>query len=138
MDSSKPLKNIRHEKFVQLYLGEANGNASSAYVAAGYRPKSPEVTNAVASRLLSSAKVRDRIDHLREAAAKKAQFTRVEYLETLVAKVKGSPREDIQLRALEMLSKALGYNEPDKLEVAHQFPDFIQSPERYVAIAAGS
>jgi phage terminase small subunit len=55
------LENPRHEAFAQNYV--LSGNGSASYIAAGYKV-SPEVAEVNSSRLLSNAKVLNRIREL--------------------------------------------------------------------------
>jgi phage terminase small subunit len=67
------LKNSRHELFAQEI---AKGRAQrEAYQAAGYLTKSDGATDASASRLLSNAKVANRIRELQTEAAKSIEVT---------------------------------------------------------------
>jgi hypothetical protein len=71
-----PLRNQKHEKFVQfLFEGQP---ANQAYEAAGYRYHEGN-----ASRLRSSEKVIDRLRELQEAAARNSEMT----VESLVAEL---------------------------------------------------
>ena len=67
------LKNSRHELFAQEI---AKGRSQrEAYRAAGYLTKSDDATDANASRLLSNAKVADRIREIQTEAANSAEVT---------------------------------------------------------------
>jgi len=83
------LKNMRHEKFCQLYAGKCYGNATQAYKLAGYRPKDDNAAAAVASKLLRNVKVFSRIEYLRAENYKAIGIDRVEILEILTEIARG-------------------------------------------------
>lgn len=72
LDASKPLKNARHEAFAQAV---ADGNAEADAYKKVYKAK-PNVARANASRLLTNASVRARVDWLKEQNAKVKALTR--------------------------------------------------------------
>ena len=75
------LDNPRHERFAQeIAKGESSRDA---YKAAGYETNNVAAADASASRLLSEAKVRARIEELQTRAAAKAEVTVQRILEEL-------------------------------------------------------
>ena len=62
-----PLRNARYEHFAQLLAGGAS--ASKAYVSAGYSERGAAQS---AARLLRSAKVRSRVEELKQAVTERA------------------------------------------------------------------
>lgn len=83
------LKNIRHEKFCQLYAGKCYGNATQAYKLAGYRPKTDSSAAVEASRMLRNVKVFQRIEFLRQENYRAIGIDRVEILEILTEIARG-------------------------------------------------
>lgn len=65
-----PLKNLRHEQFVQLYFADPEKNAERAYLAAGFKVKTAKdkstSCSACSSRLLADARVKQRLAELIE------------------------------------------------------------------------
>jgi len=69
-DGSKPLANVRWEAFCVAYTGHCRRNAAGAYVAAGYKPKTPGTAAVNAGRLLTNANIAARVEHLNNEALK--------------------------------------------------------------------
>lgn len=65
-----PLPNVRWEAFCIAYTGHFRRNGAGAYVAAGYKPKTPEIAAANAGRLLTNDNIQNRIEHLNNEALK--------------------------------------------------------------------
>jgi phage terminase small subunit len=112
MKKPSPLS-TRHEKFCQ---GVASGeSASAAYFLAGY---SKNGAGQSAERLLKNADVSRRIKELRQESEKGMEFDRMDYLETLKERfLTLSPNDPVCARYGEMLAKAQGWNEPEKVEM---------------------
>jgi phage terminase small subunit len=98
-----PALRPRAELFVQTFLkGAKQGvTARQAYIAAGYRSRG-DAADACASRLLSSAKVKARIDELARPAVRKMQFSlenlSVE-LEKTIADARSKGQNSVVIRA---------------------------------------
>jgi phage terminase small subunit len=108
------LDNVRHEKFAQ---GVANGlTVSEAYRQAGFSHKGAGPSG---DRLLKNAKIHNRVQELRQQNAQKASVTQQGYIDILGNCFAGKLqlRAD-QLKAGELLAKACGWNEPDKLAIS--------------------
>lgn len=116
-DGSKPLDNMRWERFCQLYAGKHHGNASRAYVEAGFKAKTVKAINVNASRALRNANISTRIDFLRKSAEGKVCLSRTDCLKVLSVAVTKADRWGDRLKAVELLSKMQGYNEPDKQDM---------------------
>lgn len=70
IDGAKPLRNVRWESFCVAYTGHFRRNGAGAYMAAGYKPKSPEIAASAALRLLTNVHIQSRIEHLNNEALK--------------------------------------------------------------------
>ncbi len=108
--ASEILTNPRHERFAQAV---ANGeSAAKAYSLSGYLNKNDQVLAVNASRLLKTAKVRDRVSFLRtqlfEEALRLAGFSRSLVLKKLMDNAENAPEFAAKNRALELLGKELG------------------------------
>jgi len=103
----------RHEKFCH---GIAAGkSATQAYIEAGY---SENGAGQSGERLLKNADVSKRIKELRQESEGKMEFNRLAYLETLKERFMTlSPNDPVCARYGEMLAKAQGWNEPEKVEM---------------------
>lgn len=62
-DFSHPLKNLRHEKFCNLYV-TSPFDTGAIYKDSGYQAKTIEVARVCASKLLTVANIRGRVDFL--------------------------------------------------------------------------
>lgn len=69
-DGAAPLDNVRWEAFCTAYTGDFRRNAAASYVAAGYKPKTPQIAAATAERLLRKTEIQARIEHLNNEALK--------------------------------------------------------------------
>ncbi len=67
---SKPLRNVRWESFCVAYTGHFRRNAAGAYMAAGYKPKTPETAAVNAARLLTNPNIQSRVEYLNAEALK--------------------------------------------------------------------
>ncbi len=76
------LPNPKHERFAQEIAKGASGR--DAYIAAGFKPGSPEAAEASASRLLSDVKVKARIAELTERAAARVEVSKAWVMERLM------------------------------------------------------
>ena len=103
----------KHEKFCH---GIAAGkSATQAYIEAGY---SENGAGQSGERLLKNADVSKRIKELRQESEKSMKFDRLAYLETLKERfLTLSPNDPVCARYGEMLAKAQGWNEPEKVEM---------------------
>lgn len=117
----------KQEKFVQAYLGEANGNASEAYRTA-YPISEKWTANSLgveAYRTLHHPKVSRRIDEMREKAAAKTTMSLVEaknQLATLARHCIADPEQAMRLgpvvvRAIERLAKLENWDAPQQVQV---------------------
>jgi len=113
--------NAKHLNFIKLYM--EMGSGTKAYKIAYDVPEMTDgVAAANATRLLKNVKIASEIERIREESTAKIcknhQISKeviVEKLLTLMDKC--SPQEKNQyLKAVEILSKMMGYNSPDKVE----------------------
>lgn len=107
----------RHSAFIDEYL--SNGfNGTNAYKAV-YQGIGDRSANVNASKLLSKPEILAEIDARLMATAKKSGITRQDLVDDLIrikdANIKTSP--SFSLKAIELIAKILGYNEPDKLDI---------------------
>jgi phage terminase small subunit len=106
--------NPKQEAFCQAY---ASGmSITQAYVKAGYSEKG---AGQGGERLLKNVEITKRVDELRAKAVAKMTYKRETYLETLRDRFMEMPPESATCAKYgEMLAKAMGWNEPEKIEVA--------------------
>lgn len=113
------LDNPRWERFCQLYARD--GNASAAYRAAGYNPRTDGAAWASASQLLRNPKVQARIEELvteaRARAEKEAIADIMEIRQRVTEVLRGRCPLDTKaadvIRAGEFLAKVGGMVPPD-------------------------
>lgn len=112
----EPLKNKKHEAFVISYF-KHNQNATRAYMET-YGVKDDRVAEAASSRLLSKVMVMERIKFLQNQLAKQVQITREELIMDLID-IKNANKYEFApsaLKAIEIINKMLGFNEPERIE----------------------
>jgi phage terminase small subunit len=105
--------NPKQEAFCQ---GVASGlSLTQAYVKAGYSEKGAD---GAACKLQGNASVAFRIDELRAKTEAKMSYKRETYLETLRDRFMEMPPESATCAKYgEMLAKAMGWNEPEKVDL---------------------
>lgn len=109
--------NARHEKFIDEYI--INGfNAKQAYISVYSCSDTVAETNG--PRLLGNAQVQEILSEKKKELSNKNMITKEEIILELI-KIKDNcidePKYSNQaIKALEVLNKMLGYNEPDKIE----------------------
>jgi hypothetical protein len=138
------LANHRHEMFCQLYV--ILGNASEAYRRAGFTSKNADVTG---HRALVKASNCKRIAEIKaELEAKSRNFTVHDGVEWLLKLIDipvalGEVKPSDQLRAFELLTKLLGLNAAEKLELGMsnkltQYLSDLRSEREVKAIEIGN
>ncbi len=116
-DASQPLKNMRWEAFCQAYSSSCFGNAARAYREAGYKPQSDRAAANEGSRLLGNVGIESRISHLRRLRMKELAIDQTRIMELRLKVIYGADSADgDKLRALDSIEKALGLNQPEKVE----------------------
>ena len=105
----------KQERFCQEYVIDCN--ATQAAVRAGYSEKGAEVQG---SNLLRNIKVGARIRELQVEGAKKINITREWITKELIEIQSGAKTTypPSSLKALEMLAKMYGLNEPEKIDIS--------------------
>jgi len=116
------LKNQRHDKFCVFYTGEANGCGAKAYKMAGYTASNYKTATACARKLLKRSDVAERIAELRKSSESKICLDRDDCLKILSDIAANADRDSDRLKAIEILAKCQGYNEPEKTVVANIAP----------------
>jgi hypothetical protein len=110
------LQNIRHEKSAQLIASGAV--ASKAYEEAGF---SPNGAAQGAERLAGKSSVADRIGELRVDTERLMAMKCTDYLGELQHRfLTLPPSEPATVRYGEMLSRAMGWNEPEPISASAQ------------------
>jgi phage terminase small subunit len=106
--------NPKQEAFCQ---GVASGlSLTQAYIRAGYSEKG---AGQGGERLLKNVEISKRVEELRAKSEAKLNYKRETYLETLRDRFMEMPPElPSTAKYGEMLAKAMGWNEPEKIEVA--------------------
>lgn len=127
-----PLKNKNHEAFCLAYM-KYNYNATKAYCEVYGVGESTGGANG--NKLLKNAKVLARIEHLQAQIAKKVMITREELIMDLID-IKNSNKTEFApsaLKAIEIINKMLGFNEPERIEhsgiIKLGIPGVTDSPE---------
>lgn len=105
----------KQERFCQEYVIDCN--ATQAAVRAGYSAKTADVSG---PRLLGNVRVGARIRELQVEGAKKINITR-EWITNELIEIQSGAKTTYppsSLKALEMLLKMYGLNEPEKIEIS--------------------
>lgn len=116
--SSEPLKNMRWEKFCQLYAGECFGYANKAYVKAGYKTKDDHVARSMGYKLLTNADIWNRIQKLRAEGMRSLAIDakRIMELRLQIAYDK-EEQAATRISALKDVERALGLEQPEKHDI---------------------
>lgn len=115
--------NDKQRRFADEYL--IDGNASRAYVAAGYSSKTPDKN---AYKLLDKPGVKEYIKQEQEKMSEKLEITR----ETILLDLENIKNDNIEnnpsvsIKALDLQIKMLGYNAPteQKINITQEQPLF--------------
>jgi phage terminase small subunit len=112
------LTNKRHKQFVEEYM--SNGmNATQAYLST-YPKVTEKTASANGSRLLVNAKIKAEIERLQAKTSKSLNITKESLIKDLIEikeLCKTNPRAiHNSIKAVEVINKMLGFNEPDKVE----------------------
>ena len=104
----------RYEAFAQsIVLGKS---AAESYRLAGYSVRG---ANKRANRLMANDGIQSRIAELRQIAERQNAFTRNQYIGELVETFKSMPPEHSNWpRVAYLLAKAMGWNEPEKINLS--------------------
>lgn len=104
--------NIRQQRFIEHYI--ANGNATQALIAAGYKTKWPQV---YCNELLKKPYMQAELAKTRAAMTENAKWT-IEYkldaLYTGIAEYMRCGEYDKAAKLIEVTNKMQGHNAPDK------------------------
>jgi len=105
------VKNLRHQKFLELYL--QNGEGTKSYLAA-FPNTDKKSAMPSASRLLASDKIRACVDYVRDAMVKPSVASIEELRERLTAIIRGEEAvsDASRIRAFDILARMSGaYND---------------------------
>jgi len=112
------LTNKRHIQFIEHYM--SNGmNGTQAYLST-YKTASDDTARANATKLLANAHIKARIEELQGETSKSLQITKESLINDLI-RIKELCMTDPRAvhnstKAIEVINKMLGFNEPDKVE----------------------
>lgn len=115
------LENAKHQIFVEAYLANG-GNAGAAYSVA-YPKAALNTCASGGAKLLQNPDVKDEIARQTTRTLRKFQITKEKLIDDLLT-IKDlcltNPRHtQNSIRAIEVIAKMLGLNEPDKLNLNH-------------------
>jgi len=118
----------RQERFCQEYINCLNG--TEAAIKAGYSKKT---ANRIAAENLLKLDIINRLKEIQKPICEKLNITREDILKEYQALYKSEPdgfivRHSDRLKALELTSKMLGLNEPDKLDMTSKGESIKQPP----------
>lgn len=109
-----PLRPVKHELFAQKVAGGMTATAAYQQV---YGESNEPTASANASRLLSTDKVRDRVDYILGKAAEHVEMTKGEALAICadICRNEGEETKD-RIRAIAEISKCKGWYAPEKFD----------------------
>lgn len=121
MDQEVPDLNEKHKKFCEEYITDCN--ATRAYKAVYPKTKDPAARSS-ACNLLTKPNVRAYIKELQKDVEFHAEVNRLMVVKEVKEIAFSSNKKEVatyeKLKALDSLSKMLGYNEPEKIEHSGQ------------------
>lgn len=105
----------KQKLFCQYYIIDWNG--SKAAIKAGYSEKTAKE---IASENLTKPNIKEYIKGIQENLEEQAEISRLRQLKLLIdiAYHNEKERTNDRLKAIEIINKMLGYNEPDKLDLS--------------------
>jgi len=106
--------NDKQKAFIEEYL--INGmNATDAYLKA-YPKSKYDTARANGAKLLANANIQDYINNKQKITAERNEVTKADIIRVLVNIMNDTTaRNNDKIKSCEVLLKALGYNEPEKL-----------------------
>lgn len=117
----------KQRRFIEEYFVDCN--AKQAAIRAGYSPKSAEFQG---SKLLAIPEVSEEIARIRKEMSEKSKLTREELLNDL-KEIKDANKKTFApaaLKAIEIIAKMQGWNEPDKIEHSGEINLYIPGLEK--------
>jgi phage terminase small subunit len=106
------LKNVRHEKFAQAM-------AKGLTLEAAHREAGYSAHRGTAVKLAKSAHISARIEQLREKAEEKLEYRREDFVRDLRDRFRSlDKKHPVTAKYGEMLAKAQGWNEAEKVELS--------------------
>ncbi len=131
--------NQRQEKFCLFYTGSACGDATKAYEMAGFKGGNKKSIHSSSTKLVKRDIIQKRIAELRKEAENKLTLSREDCLKILSGIATTAPRDSDRLKAIEIIAKRQGYNEPEKaqLEISRAI-DLSGCTDKQLAIALAS
>lgn len=114
---SASLSNPKREAFARAYAGQHWGNATAAYIAAGYSRRSARQG---AGRMLTSVDIAARVAVLREERLAALAVDRAWVLEQRLAIAQDPDASNAdRLKALDAIERSMGMAAPERVQVEH-------------------
>jgi phage terminase small subunit len=114
MEQKEPKLTPKQSAFVDAYCSNG-GNASQAMIKAGYSPKNTDVNGA---RMLVNDSIKKAIQIRQKPIAEKFKVTREYLVEKLNNVIMDDVKDSVYIKAIEVLAKMTGLNEPEKIELS--------------------
>jgi phage terminase small subunit len=125
------LKNHKHELFCQAF--SKCGNATESYKKAGYKCKDEKTINVNASRLLTNAKVKERIEELNDWQENKAIADIAEIQEALTKIM----RDEVEEEVIVLEGQAPGVSVAKKATKKASFTDKVKAMQTLARMQGG-
>ena len=110
----EPKLTPKQSAFVDAYCSNG-GNATQACITAGYSVKTAQEQG---SRLLSNVIIQNAIQLRQKPIAEKFKITREYLVEKLNNVIMDDVKDSVYIKAIEVLAKMTGLNEPQKIELS--------------------
>ena len=110
----EPKLTPKQSAFVDAYCSNG-GNATQACITAGYSVKTAQEQG---SRLLSNVIIQKAIQLRQKPIAEKFKVTREYLVEKLNNVIMDDVKDSVYIKAIEVLAKMTGLNEPEKIELS--------------------
>ena len=110
----EPKLTPKQSAFVDAYCSNG-GNATQACITAGYSVKTAQEQG---SRLLSNVIIQNAIQLRQKPIAEKFKVTREYLVEKLNNVIMDDVKDSVYIKAIEVLAKMTGLNEPQKIELS--------------------
>ena len=110
----EPKLTPKQSAFVDFYCSNG-GNGTQACISAGYSPKNADV---IADQNLGKLGIQNAIKLRQKPIAEKFKVTREYIVSKLINVLNDDIKDSVYIKALEVLAKVTGLNEPQKIELS--------------------
>jgi phage terminase small subunit len=113
MEQKEPKLTPKQSAFVDAYLANG-GNGTQACITAGYSVKTAQM---MATENLLKPLIKKAIESRQNPIKEKFKVTREYIVEKLINVLNDDVKDSVYIKAIEVLAKVTGLNEPEKIEL---------------------